>query len=176
MMASLMTLALLVSLLECMGGLTRVNAKEQPEAELYSVSGNTQETGTLAASTQVQFYDNYRCGYWWENTTNDFIYYVNEIVLEKDGAVLWSGTMLCGTEPRNEFSDQPLAQYMEETGSYQLHMRIMSEDGQEVSEWSSSPVVEYTRSEQTLGTTVGHWDEERKGLFHYPAMKDAAGY
>lgn len=176
MMASLMTLALLVSPLGRMGGLTRVNAEEQPEAEPYSVSGNTQETGTMPAPTQVQFHDNYRCGYWWENTTNDFIYYVNEIVLEKDGAVLWSGTMLCGAEPGNEFSDQPLAQYMEETGSYQLHMRIMSKDGQEVSEWSSSPVVEYTRPEQTLGTTVGHWDEERKGLFHYPAVKDAAGY
>lgn len=168
MIVSLAALALLVSPLGNMGGLFRVSAEEQQGAELYSVSGSEQETGTMAFAPMVQFYDNYFGGYRVENTTDSNISYAAEMVLKKDGGTLWSGSVFYG------FSSCPLAQYMEETGSYQLQVRVWS--NVKHSEWGSSPVVKYTRPERALGTTVGHWDEEQKGLLHYPAVEGAAGY
>lgn len=174
--AMMAALVLLVSPLGSMGGLNRVSAEEQQGAELLSVSGNMQGTETVASPTEVRFWDNYKGQYQWGDAKAYFVYYGWDMVLEKDGAELWSGSMWAGTYKEDNTYDYPLAQYMEETGSYQFRMRIMSADGQNFSEWVSSSAVEYTRPEQSLGTTVGYWDKEHKGLFHYPAVKDAAGY
>jgi len=45
-----------------------------------------------------------------------------------------------------------------------------------VSETVTSETITYTQPEQVLGTTVGYWDTEQEGLFHYKSVEGASGY
>lgn len=73
----------------------------------------------------------------------------------------------------------PLYQYnMEASGSYSFKVRMESQwpDCLAVSETSTSSSISYSHPGQALGTTVGYWDTEKDGLFHYNSVENATGY
>ncbi len=72
----------------------------------------------------------------------------------------------------------PFYQDLEESGSYYFEVRMeKTRSGSlSVSETATSATVQYTRPEQALGTTIGYWDAEKEGIFHFTSVEGAAGY
>ncbi len=154
-----------------------VNNSEWSEWSESWIRKEQQETVEFYPAEEAAFRNNYRGEFACLSSARNGTSVFYEMILEKDGEVLWSIDGIYGHIYGGVASlDFPLAQHMEDTGSYQWRVRVRCEDGQRASEWRSSPVVEYTRPEQALGTTVGQWDEESIGVLHYPSVEGAAGY
>lgn len=188
MIASLMALALLVSPMSSLNPMLRVNAEEEPAAEVHSVTGNA--SGTEGTTEKVQLNAPYGLKWGDMSVISSFpsakytIQWVDgepekeggfnwEIEVYKDGEPYFSQT-----QPRHTFStDQYHGRFrdqLSESGTYKFRVRAVAASGDEIyrdSEWSNwSEDITYVRPEQELGVVSGYWDEEKTGLFHFKPL------
>lgn len=190
MMASLMALALLVSPLGSVGGMNRVSAEEQQGAELYSVSGNTQEKVQIDTPTNLRWrgvetwapsseYDML-----WDGVNPSKVLYpgggetarwrceISRVDGTDDGEVIRRGTIGDDTSSSHSYA----LFYMDAggdamiSGNYRFRVKALAADGDEQyrdSEWSEwSDSMEYVHPGQELDNPQPYWDEEKVGLCH----------
>lgn len=194
MMASLAALALLVSPLGSMCGLTQVSAEEQPGADVSAQAeeheGELSETISIGELKNVQFSEDmgwcmfeFPTTYFGGHRAHIWVYRDGQLFKEyetsRDNSNPWNIEIGEGQNDGSYVSIQtPFYQDLVESGAYKFEVRIEKDmPGMfAVSEKAVSPTVQYTRPEQALGTTTGHWDTETEGLFHYTSVEGAAGY
>lgn len=195
MMASLAALALLVSPLGSMCGLTQVSAEEQPGADVSVQAeeheGELSETISIGELKNVQFSEDLGwCMF--EFPAQEFGVYKAHIWVYRDdqlfkeyetsgggNSIPWNINIEKGQNNGSYVSAQtPFYQDLTESGAYRFEMRIEKDTPQThyESEKAVSPTVQYTRPEQALGTTTGYWDTKTEGLFHFTSVEGAAGY
>ncbi len=181
MMTSLMALALLISPLGSMDGLTRVSAEEQ-----QAVSGNTQEKVQLDTPVNLQWGNgqsnpNAKYGIQWDgvnaSTSKDGVArWAYEIRINEEEIVASGVRGVYGTGTK----DASDLYYVDmHSGSYDFRVKALAAEGDERyqdSAWSAwSSKMEYVRPEQELGTLRAQWDEQKKGVCHV-GFSDSISY
>lgn len=142
----------------------------------YSVDAAS-ETGLtkLPAPTNLSWGSNWNIQ--WECVPEAKGHYVLEVY--KDGTVIdtmnWSLPM-----DYTGIFEANYSPHINESGAYKF--RVMASNDYdpatlESSEFSAfSEERYYQRPDAVLGTTVGYWDAEQKGIFHYTTVEGAGGY
>lgn len=160
-------LSLVMAVVLCLGMVTTVSAEESP---------STGTTTVLPVPTNLSWSDNWDPQ--WDVVPGAHGHYKLEVY--KDGEYFFSTSWSLGYWEGKTREEASFSPEISESGSYTFRVASNnSYDPENLVASEFSPMSEakvYTRPSAALGTTIGYWDAEKEGVFHYAGVEGAGGY